>query len=59
MEREAMMVTTTVRVSRRVWVMLRALAEARAIEEGGRASVSGVIAAMAEEKSAQAERDRG
>jgi hypothetical protein len=46
------MVTTTVRISRKVWLLLRLLAEQRALEVGGKASVSGIVSAMAEEKAA-------
>jgi hypothetical protein len=57
MDREPMVVTT-VRVPRRVWIALRALAEARALEHGGRASVSAVVADLAEEKAREADRGR-
>jgi len=42
------MVVTNVRISRAVWLMLRELAERRAISFGGRASVSAVVAELAE-----------
>jgi hypothetical protein len=51
MEREPMVVTT-VRVPQRIWLMLRALSEARALEVGGRPSVSALLVALTEEKAA-------
>jgi hypothetical protein len=53
MEREPMIVTS-VRVPKRVWAMLRALSEAKALEVGGRPSVSGVIVELAEAKAREA-----
>ena len=51
-------ITTTIRVPRRVWLMLRALAEDRALRDGGRANVSATIADLAEEKSKDKARAR-
>jgi hypothetical protein len=47
------MVVTTVRIPTRVWLLLRALAEQRAVEAGGRASVSGVVVELAEAEKAR------
>jgi predicted DNA-binding ribbon-helix-helix protein len=52
MERE-LMIVTSIRINRKVWRMLRALAETRALEVGGRPSVSALVADLAEEKAAQ------
>jgi predicted DNA-binding ribbon-helix-helix protein len=49
-------IATTIRVPERVWRMLRALAEARSLADGGKPSVSAVITALTEEKARQDER---
>jgi predicted transcriptional regulator len=52
-------ITTTIRVSPRVWQALRRLAELRCAERGGRPSASGVISDLvAREVARQAEADR-
>ena len=51
-------ITTTIRVPRRVWLMLRALAEDRALKAGGRANVSATIADLAEDKAKERSRAR-
>lgn len=52
------MVTTTVRIPQRIWILLRALAEQRAVEAGGRASVSGVVVDLAEAEKARQKGER-
>ena len=42
------MVRTSIVVPQRIWTLLRSLAERRALEEGGRPSVSAMVAALAE-----------
>ena len=41
-------VVTTITVPRRIWQLLRQLAEQRSVEVGGRPSVSGIISQLAE-----------
>jgi hypothetical protein len=41
-------ITTTIVVPRRIWQLLRLLAEDRALEHGGKPSVSALIASLAE-----------
>ena len=53
---ETAIVTTTVRIPRHVWALLRQLAEERADQLGGRPSVSGVVCEMAEARSKDARR---
>jgi len=43
--REAM-VTSTIRVPRRIWLALRHLAELKAMQAGGRASASAIVAEL-------------
>lgn len=52
MERENTM-QTTIRVSSRVWRLLRALAEHKALEAGGRPSASAVIAELVDAAAAR------
>jgi hypothetical protein len=49
-------ITTTISVPPRIWQALRALAERRALEAGGRASVSGAIVALVADELARRER---
>lgn len=44
-------VQTTVTLSRESWRMLRALAEARALERGGRPNASAIVAELVERES--------
>jgi hypothetical protein len=40
-------VVTTIAIPRNIWRLLRALAEQRAVVDGGRASVSGIVVSLA------------
>ena len=58
MEREPM-ITTSVRVPQRIWRLLRALSETRALEVGGRPSVSGLLVDLAEAAARKTPRNEG
>ena len=50
---------TSIRVTERTWLLLRALAERRAIEAGGKASCSAIVTDLIEREAARQEQDRG
>ena len=50
-------ITTAIHIPKHTWTLLRAVAFHRAQEHGGRASVSRVIAMLAEDRRAELERE--
>lgn len=49
-------ITTTIHPEEHIWILLRALAQTRALEFGGRPSMTAVISALVEEKAREADR---
>ena len=50
-------ITTAIHIPKRTWTLLRAVAFYRAQQDGGRASVSKVIAMLAEDRRVELERE--
>jgi hypothetical protein len=48
MDRDERRIATTIRVPERIWTALRALAEQRALAEGGRPSVAALVVDLVE-----------